>query len=528
MQNEELRRTRVELEEAHDRQVDLYDFAPVGYVTLDENGAVSGANLTAADLLGKDRTSLPGRPFSSVVRREDRDTWHRFLSSLARTGEVQTCRLALTRGDGHFDALLACERTAGVSTGMQVRVVLTDVTELAQAERALQESERWLRMSQAISRVGHYVFDIGEDHWTSSSTLNSIFGIDETFPRRSADWLRIVHPDDRASMTTYLANLLAGGVQLDQEYRVVDQTSGEVRWVHGLGELQRAPGGEPVRLVGTIQDISKRKLLEEERNAARAQVALTARLAAMGTLVTGVAHEINNPLAASLADEEMARAAVAELRGIVRGNGPLDREAIGHRLDEVFEELTDAQSGGRRVAQIVRDLAAFGRPDLRRARIRLIDVVEQAMRWLPGSVGRAATVEVQNGGAPEVLASFGQIEQVVVNLVTNAAKATKEGNPGHIIIRVLPGAPGMARLDVVDHGTGIAPEIRERIFEPFFTNSVIGQGMGLGLSICKAIVAAHGGTLTVESEIGAGSTFRVELPAAAVEELPGVESEGVR
>jgi signal transduction histidine kinase len=136
------------------------------------------------------------------------------------------------------------------------------------------------------------------------------------------------------------------------------------------------------------------------------------------------------------------------------------------------------------------------------------------MRWLPGSVGRAATVEVQKGGAPEVLASFGQIEQVVVNLVTNAAKATKEGHPGTIIIRVLPGTPGMARLEVIDRGTGIAPEIRERIFEPFFTNSVIGKGTGLGLSICHAIVTAHGGTLTVETEVGKGSTFRMELPAA--------------
>jgi two-component system NtrC family sensor kinase len=113
------------------------------------------------------------------------------------------------------------------------------------------------------------------------------------------------------------------------------------------------------------------------------------------------------------------------------------------------------------------------------------------------------------------MASLGQIEQVVVNLVTNAAKATKPGASGAIILlRVLPGGPGMARLDVIDQGVGIDPAIQERIFEPFFTNSVVGQGAGLGLSIANAIVIAHGGTLTVASTVGMGSTFRMELPAA--------------
>jgi PAS domain S-box-containing protein len=404
-------------------------------------------------------------------------------------------------------------------SGKPVRMmgIVADVTARKNAEQALRESERWLRLSQAIARIGHYVFDVAGDHWTSSDTLSAIFGIDETFPRGAAGWLQIVHPDDRASMEAYLADLLANGTRFDREYRVVNQRSGDVFWVQGLGELQRSPGGQPVRLVGTIQDVTRTKVAEAERNAAQGQLALAARLTAMGTLVTGIAHEINNPLAASLADEEMALAAVDEIRDLLRGDLPLDREAMAARLAEASEELADAQAGGRRIAQIVKDLAAFGRPDLKRTRVRLIDVVEQAMRWLPASVGRAATIQVQNGGAPDVLASFGQLEQVVVNLVTNAAKASRPGRPNLVILRVLPGSPGMGRLEVIDEGTGIDPAIRERIFEPFFTNNVVGKGAGLGLSICKAIVGAHGGTLTVESHVGKGSTFRMEIPAAPAE-----------
>jgi signal transduction histidine kinase len=129
----------------------------------------------------------------------------------------------------------------------------------------------------------------------------------------------------------------------------------------------------------------------------------------------------------------------------------------------------------------------------------------------------ATTVDVENGNPPDIVAAFGRIEQVVVNLVTNAAKATRPGERGRVIIRLAPGAEGMGRLDVIDNGKGIDPTVMERIFDPFFTTGDIGEGMGLGLSISHAIVTSHGGTLTVESYVGKGSKFRMELPAAPSE-----------
>jgi signal transduction histidine kinase len=167
----------------------------------------------------------------------------------------------------------------------------------------------------------------------------------------------------------------------------------------------------------------------------------------------------------------------------------------------------------------VKDLTVLGRPDARRMRVRLVDVVEDAMRWLPVSLARSATVEVENLGPPDVAASAGQIEQVLVNLVTNGAKAIPDGKRGAIVIRIGPGAPGMARLEVVDRGTGIDPAILGRIFDPFFTTSEVGKGTGLGLAVSQAIVVAHGGTLTVTSVVGTGTTFRIDLPALA--EDPG-------
>ena len=115
------------------------------------------------------------------------------------------------------------------------------------------------------------------------------------------------------------------------------------------------------------------------------------------------------------------------------------------------------------------------------------------------------------------MASPGQIEQVVVNLVTNAANATPKGQHGLIVIRIGPGEPGMARLDVIDRGTGIEPARMGRIFDPFFTEGAVGKGMGLGLAISHAIVTSHGGSLTATSVVGEGSTFRVELPSPGEE-----------
>jgi signal transduction histidine kinase len=256
-----------------------------------------------------------------------------------------------------------------------------------------------------------------------------------------------------------------------------------------------------------------------EQVALRSRLALTSRLAAMGTLVAGVAHEVNNPLAAELADQGIALEITRELRERLRGNEPIDRAVEARLLGDAIEALEEAQEAGQRISLIVKNLSTFGRPDPRRNRVRLGEVVAQAMRWLPATLARAAKVQVEDGGAPEVVASFGQLEQVVVNLVTNAAEAIPAGRRGLVVVRMGPGAPGMSRLEVIDDGKGIDPAFLERIFEPFFTTrpSGDGRGTGLGLAICHAIVTSHGGTLTVTSAPGRGSTFRMELPAAPPE-----------
>jgi PAS domain S-box-containing protein len=487
-----------------------FEASPLALFVGDSRGRFVDCNPAGLEMLGIDATTLRSMSITDLVEPGRREAARQAYETFVSTGKLDQ-EVRLVRPDAR-EVWVAIR---GVQIGDdRFMAFFQDVTERRRAVDELQESERWLRLSQDIARIGHYVFDVRRNHWTSSTTLNAIFGVGVAFPRTGADWLRIVHPDDRAAMETYLGDLLARGSRFDREYRVVDQGTREVKWVHGLGELERSPDGEPVRLVGTIQDVTSRKDAEEGRRKLQARLAHSARLAAMGTLVAGVAHEVNNPLTAMTASAGVAIEDVRELQRILREGGKLDLDRLARRSGDVLEMLVEVGASAERIARIVKDLTILGRPDQRRERIRLEDVVRGAPGWLPPALAQRATVRTETVEVPDVMASAGQMEQVLVNLVVNAALSFPEGTSGGIVVRLGPGSPGMVRVEVSDDGPGIPPELTERIFEPFFTTRPHGKGTGLGLSICNAIVGAHGGTIGVTSASGKGSTFHLELPAA--------------
>jgi signal transduction histidine kinase len=280
-----------------------------------------------------------------------------------------------------------------------------------------------------------------------------------------------------------------------------------VTWLRGNTIPLMDAEGRVTRLVTTISDISERRALREK-------LTVAARMAAMGTLVGGVAHEINNPLAGAMASNAFVSEALKALAGTVRNGESLDSGVLAGQLNELVEVLADAQEGTKRIASIVRSLAIFGRPDTQRIPVRLQTVVESAVKMLPAEVGSRATIRVEQGEPVDVLASTDLLEQAIVNLVTNAALAIPEGRTGVVTIRFgTDPTKGMHHVEIADNGTGIEPKVLERIFDPFFTTCAVGRGMGLGLPICYAIVMAHGGILTVKSVPGKGSIFRIELPA---------------
>jgi len=383
--------------------------------------------------------------------------------------------------------------------------VTRDLSERKAAEEALREAEARFRSLAESAPVAILETDANGAVVYANRAAAELAGVPRgQFLGRS--WREAIHPDDRERVHGEREGAASPGQVFRSEYRVrrPDGTVSLVRaFVSGLFE----PDGGVRGFIGVAADVT-------EEHSLREQLAVASRLAAMGTLVAGVAHEINNPLGGALASHGFAEEEVQRIRTLLRSGDPIDREALARQLDEVTDALGDAQAGERRIAVIVKDLAVFARPDPQRTRVAPSVVVAEAMRWLPLVLQQRANVRVEDQGSPDVVASEGQLAQVVVNLVSNAIRSVPDERQANVQVRIGPGGPGHARIEVSDDGTGMTPEVMKHMFDPFFTTRQVGQGMGLGLSICHAIVTAHGGTITARSTPGEGSTFRVELPAA--------------
>jgi PAS domain S-box-containing protein len=254
--------------------------------------------------------------------------------------------------------------------------------------------------------------------------------------------------------------------------------------------------GEPA-VLAMARDVTERKQLET-------RLVQADRLAALGTMAAGVAHEINNPLAYVLLNLEWIARKLPTL-----ANDPSS-------LDALMDMLKEAREGADRVSTIVRDLRSFSRADGEsRRQVDLCEVVQSAVKIAGHEVRQRANVTTSLEPARPVWANEGRLEQVVINLLLNAAQAMPESGADHNEIRVSvrPEGETHAVLEVADNGKGIPADVQPRIFDPFFTTKPVGVGTGLGLTVCHSVVASLGGTITAYSQPGEGTTFRVVLPA---------------
>lgn len=296
------------------------------------------------------------------------------------------------------------------------------------------------------------------------------------------------------------------------------QGAREVLWLHAsgqqvLGEAVTFPlvfEGQSAR-VSIVRDVTERKHLREKLQTAD-------RMAAIGSLAAGVAHEINNPLSFTLSNVRFIR---DELKALLEEGRVQEQE----RLKEVLEATEEALTGADRVSEIVTDLRRFARgDDGKKGPVNLHAVLD-----LCGSIARsqlrhrAQLVKVY-GELPPVQASESRLGQLFLNLIINAAQAIPEGGDAKVHeVRLTTWREGTDQVvvEVKDTGVGIPPEHLRRLFDPFFTTKPAGVGTGLGLSICHGIVKGMGGRIAVESEPGRGTAFRVFLPIGEPEAAPG-------
>ncbi len=355
--------------------------------------------------------------------------------------------------------------------------------------------ERFRLAARATGEViWQWDFATDEVSWTDS--LREAFGFD-VGGVTTADWWRArVHPGDRDRIVSSTASTIASGdSSWSGEYRFA-YADGRFAHVRDRGFVTRTDAGAPLRMTGSMQDVTDRKALES-------RLILADRLASIGILAAGVAHEINNPLAYILGNLDYALDALASTHGV-------DSDVLG--------ALRDAHLGTQRITRIVADLKPLSRAQDDAAKPVDVDAVVRSSL----AIGkhqiqrRGAALVVELGAPPPARATEARLGQVVLNLLVNAAQALegRDGDALEVRIRTGTAEDGFVYIEVTDTGCGIPPAVLTRIFDPFYTTKPAGEGTGLGLSICHTIVTSFGGDILVDTDPHTGTTFRVLLPRA--------------
>ena len=374
----------------------------------------------------------------------------------------------------------------------------------AASERALRESETRFRSTfeQAAVGIAHVAPD---GRWLRvNQKLGDIVGYtrEELLTTSFQD---ITHPDDLDADSGFVQQMLAGDIEtysLEKRYLRKDGTQ---VWINLTVALVRDAGGEPAYFISVVEDIAARKQAEEERLAFEAQVRQSQKIESIGTLAGGVAHEINNPI-----------------MGIMN-YAQLIKDELGDKDETLTEFAGEIIHETKRIATLVRNLLQFARHEKRsHSPARIYDIVEDTLSLIRTVMRHdQITLEVNvPEDLPRVKCRSQQIQQVAVNLLTNARDALNQKYAGYHenkLVRVTAcrfeenGEPWV-RVTVEDRGPGIAPVVRDRMFDPFYTTKDRTQGTGLGLSISHGIITDHCGKLSVEAELGEYTRFDVDLP----------------
>lgn len=432
------------------------------------------------------------------VHPEDRDALERLLEApRASAGAPVTVRYLHPDGRTLWLEHVVVPVTDAMGRMVAVEGLARDITERRQAEEALRLSEASFRAllegvpdAAAIERDGHIVY--------ANAALVGTLGFEraeQLVGRQLSEFVK-----DMRGTEAVRAGALTGErrlVRRDGRTRVAEVVSLPLRF-----------DGQPA-VVSIARDVTEQRQLQ-------ARLTLADRLASVGTLAAGIAHEINNPLAFVLSN-------LSFLSGEFRRNLPPGDGATALQsrlrgepdLGEWLEVLHEACEGAERVRQIVRQLKTFSRPDEENVSpLDVHGVLESVAMMAANEIRHRAQLRRDYGDIPPVMANEGKLSQVFLNLVVNAAQAIPEGSAHRHEIRLATRRDGRSRVvvEVQDTGVGIQREVIDRIFDPFFTTKPVGVGTGLGLSICHSIIHGLGGEITVESEPGKGTVFRVSLP----------------
>jgi signal transduction histidine kinase len=381
-----------------------------------------------------------------------------------------------------------------------IAILLVQLRRRRRAEESLVENQQDMKLAAKAAKLALWHWDIARDVLWVTSEGRHLYGLPAGTEISMERFRDTLHPEDRGRVQQAIRQAVDGTGEFSTDYRVV-LPDAVVRWISAQGRVEFNGNGKPHSIRGVSLDITRLKQSELEVQLQREELAHLSRVATLGELSGALAHELNQPLTAILSNAQAALHFLA--------HPELDRA-------ELTEILGDIVAADQRANQVIRRLRLlFQKGQIQIEPLDVNEVVQDVLEIIQRDLlNRSITVELElASGLPLVRGDRVQLQQVLLNLMTNAIDAMDEpGSDRRLCLRTACVDGEGVRVTIRDSGHGIPEEVLELVFEPFFTTKK--QGLGLGLAVCRTILAAHGSELVAENHPDGGASFHFTLPDA--------------
>lgn len=507
IQNEELQRSQHELTKLHQEYEELYEFAPCGYLTLNNKGIITRINLTGTRLLEATRKLIQRQTFNQFIERGWENAFIAARLKSAQTGERQSLELPLKRKNMPPAWVRVEIEADNDDTGAvrQWRIALMDITLNKFTESALAESEERFRALFEHAPVAYQSLDENGDLINVNEAWLEIMGYSEV-DVIGKNFFDFLHPDWKERFKENFTQFRTVSDALGNEF-VMQKKDGTGIIVSLQDKISKDQSGKFDNLYCVFFDITTQREVEADNKLLEEKLRQAKKMESIGTLAGGIAHNFNNILMG------------------IQGNVSLmlmDKDASHPDL----ERLRFIKECVKSATELTRDLLGFARGGKYLTQPTDLNMLIKSWNWMYGQTNKEIKVhEKFEKDLWTVEVDQGQIKQVLLNLYINAWQAMPGGGNIHVqtenvIIDQEFVAPfeivlgRYVKISVTDTGIGMKEEIREKIFEPFYSTKGMASSSGLGLASVYGIIKNHGGFITVQSEVGEGATFDIFLPAS--------------